>query len=538
MTERDDFIAGSIFVNIADTDGIIATHPTQIEFPRRVTTSQPGDGTRNTIKEFLIVLGCMVVPDGHFEFDSSFVRPEAKAGFRRLAELFDDLTDETRESDQTPPLSIFGHADPVGNDAYNSILSGRRARAIHAMLTRDAGAWEELFSRRHPMGGDIWGDSALQTMAETVAAPVDGGPAGEPETLFRSARANQGQRRTLILAYMDLVCVRASKPTGREVPFRLTSANFLARGADANGKGDLQGCGEFNPSLLLSRVKLQAFQRANDKPGRDAANERNRRVLAFLFKPGSRIDPTKWPCPHVKDPNAVAVCTRRFWSDAERRRAPDQEVDREFKKTRDTFACRFYHGIAQDSPCEGVHRQWVVRVLRDIPRKSQKDVPLANIPFGATMASAPDAPRIRSHTDAQGGLRLPVLDEITTIQVEFDVTNAPGTVPGARSGTDGGSGGAEKRKILRAVFKAGDLKTLETEDEAGRQEAIKQRLYNLGYGLNRLEAWDEATFTRARRAFKKHQNIARSESDSDFDDAARARLKEVHEGPLPRSAPA
>jgi len=28
------------------------------------------------------------------------------------------------------PLSVFGHADPVGSDDYNKALSGRRAMAV------------------------------------------------------------------------------------------------------------------------------------------------------------------------------------------------------------------------------------------------------------------------------------------------------------------------------------------------------------------------------------------------------------------------
>ena len=61
-----------------------------------------------------------------------------------------------------PPLSIFGHADPVGNDDYNKQLSGRRATAIYGLLTRDTHLWEELYS--HSFGNDKWGVKAIQIM--------------------------------------------------------------------------------------------------------------------------------------------------------------------------------------------------------------------------------------------------------------------------------------------------------------------------------------------------------------------------------------
>ena len=53
------------------------------------------------------------------------------------------------------PLSIFGHADPVGNDEYNKGLSGRRATVIYALLISNSDPntavrlWEEVAQQEH-----------------------------------------------------------------------------------------------------------------------------------------------------------------------------------------------------------------------------------------------------------------------------------------------------------------------------------------------------------------------------------------------------
>jgi len=51
---------------------------------------------------------------------------------------------------------IFGHTDVSGEAPLNKELSERRAKAVYALLTHDADAWEELF-----MGG---GDRARSCM--------------------------------------------------------------------------------------------------------------------------------------------------------------------------------------------------------------------------------------------------------------------------------------------------------------------------------------------------------------------------------------
>ena len=562
MADRaDQPLVSTVSLDLGD-DGIAATHPITVDFPRRVATNQPGDGRRNTIKDLLIVVGCCTVPDGHFDFDSSFVRPDARAAMIKLADLRDALTEpapagtppgpDGQPSTDPPPLSIFGHADPVGNDVYNSNLSRRRASAIYGMLIRDAAIWERLINTG--TGGDVWGKSQFQTMQDFVLERT-----GEP--IGRDGVAVGPNRRRLILAYMDAVCVRRNKD-GSEAPFSLQrDADFLARGTGFAGKGDVQGCSRFNPTLLLSDKTVADLEKKNDKhASRNAANEINRRVIAFLFKPGSQVDPNKWPCPHVRDDGAVGKCTERFWSDAPARRKADPVNDRLFRKDRRTFACRWYHGIAQSSPCEGVHKQWVIRILTETPRFDKNTIfqlkPLARRRWAVTAGDAPNAPVIRGKTDDDGIFRLPVFDEKTTMTLKLEtaaflapegvITNDP------RAGTGGKITGAnegaaapldrekeEKDEENFAVFTldAGALLPLDTAaldqpDAGGPQNllAFEQRLFNLGYASHDPGDFELDELFTATRQFQKNERL--SQTDGKPNKETGDKLLEEHEPQL------
>src|SRR5262245_37967993 len=134
---------------------------------RTIFASPGGDaGEFNTLGERLVPKGCFKVEDLLFEFDSSFIRPEIKAHLPKLVQL----RNQHKEGDAFPPLTIFGHADPVGKDEYNKKLSGRRAIAFYAMLVRDTDLWEKLFSEEE--GGDKWGTRSIQIMVSEVQTPV------------------------------------------------------------------------------------------------------------------------------------------------------------------------------------------------------------------------------------------------------------------------------------------------------------------------------------------------------------------------------
>jgi len=298
----------------------------------------------NTLKPSLQPVACWKVDDICFDFDRSFVRPDAKRAFRRFARLRDRYPDA--------PISLFGHADPVGNDVYNKKLSEDRAKAVYGVLTRKTAVWKELYEARY-----------LQKKLASLGhdpGPVDGvyGPNTE----------------AAILAYMKALCG----------DFRLHDADFLG-----NGECAYQGCSEFNPIRMFSQKMDQELRSQDRKLERDAANQPNRRVLAFLFKPDTEIDPSRWPCPSAAE--GIGGCKERFWTDAGQRRQyqaqarefnrdqqsssreeleldgfivlpepegePEGEQDdaaHRYQDSTDTFACRFYEQLARYSPCEKV----------------------------------------------------------------------------------------------------------------------------------------------------------------------------------------
>src|SRR5262245_25025181 len=132
-------------IDLASEGGVSAKHPPVADFSALVGPTTGNE--HNTVIAGLIPIACWRVDDFRFEFDSSIVKPEIAREIKLLAQLVKEHPD--------CPLSIFGHADPVGNDDYNKALSGRRAMAIYAMLIRETDLWEKLYSQ--PFGNDKWG---------------------------------------------------------------------------------------------------------------------------------------------------------------------------------------------------------------------------------------------------------------------------------------------------------------------------------------------------------------------------------------------
>lgn len=372
-------------IHSSSNGGVLGKHsdPDLFEFFVAPATSSEF----NTARLRLIPIACFRIDDVRFKFDSSFVLPEVKSEMTVFAEL--------RKQDQRvngAPLSIFGHADPSyrGNfeiasstaqpgDDYNKTLSGRRALAIYALLIRDPSFWNTLYVNH--LGGDIWGEGSISIMlnATDPAAPA---PATSPSAQSSSISSSQsspnqssaaassqsssdsarnarikdiandsGQRQQLFLKYMNFLCgdLKLDK-----------SSDFLARAVGPDLKGDVQGCGRFNPVLLFSSEEealyKQAFVEKNEavlRGKRDQRNSPNRRVMILIYRKGSRILPAKWPCPTYRE--GIVGCKKRLWSDGDNRRSLHLSgEERQFDQSQNTFACRFYQRISSDAPCEGV----------------------------------------------------------------------------------------------------------------------------------------------------------------------------------------
>jgi|HubBroStandDraft_4_1064222.scaffolds.fasta_scaffold03438_4 hypothetical protein len=348
----DDSKTGT--VHSSSEGGTVGKYPDPDPAEYFVAPSTSSEFNKISFNLYLIAYAC--VSDIRFKFDSSFVLPEIQKEMKALSSF--------RKNDpllKEAPISIFGHADPSyqGNfdpknsatagpgDNYNKTLSGRRAIAIYAMLIRDPSFWDRLFTNH--LGTDVWGDDSIRTMLDTTGQP------SSDDTTVANIASNSGQRRQLFLAYMEAVCgdLKLDK-----------SADFVARGAGPDLKGDVQGCSRFNPLMLFSSEDeahfKQAFTEKDEavlRDERDPANAVNRRVMILMFKKGTQVLPAKWPCPtYLEGP---AGCKKRFFvkdatgPDGDTRRSThDPGAERKFEVTHDTFACRFYQRISgEKSPC-------------------------------------------------------------------------------------------------------------------------------------------------------------------------------------------
>jgi len=300
---------------VDDERGFFSEHDPIEDKPLEVATAEGSEHA--ALRPSRRPLACLRFEDFHFEFDSSFVKTNAAPELTLLATWHDRL--------KRPSLGVFGHADPVGDDDYNKTLSGRRAQAVYVLLTRRTALWDELWTT--PFGGDNW-----QNVAAARAAHAQG-----------------------FAAYMDSI---AHDSTG--APWHVDPGEFLGQGKDLGGKADYQGCSEFNPVLRFSAADEQGLSAPPRRDERNRRNASNRRVLVFLWPPGLKVDPAGWPCPRVKE--STAGCRAQFWPDGDARRNPT-EHQREYAKGGKTFACRWYDGMARESPCEAARKLVTIRLF-------------------------------------------------------------------------------------------------------------------------------------------------------------------------------
>ncbi|GAW41286.1 Photosystem I P700 chlorophyll a apoprotein A2 [Brevundimonas sp. SH203] len=89
-----------------------------------------------------------------FDFDKATIRPDAEPALTRAAELL--------KSYPTAQVSIGGHTDAKGDDAYNDGLSLRRARAVAERLQAAAGRplGAEGFGERRPVAPNVKPDGS------------------------------------------------------------------------------------------------------------------------------------------------------------------------------------------------------------------------------------------------------------------------------------------------------------------------------------------------------------------------------------------
>jgi hypothetical protein len=496
----------------------------------------------NTIQSAVFPIACFKVENIRFDFDSSVVKPELRNEMPVLAQLLAEHT-EPEPRRRPPPVSLFGHADPVGNDESNKKLSGRRAAAIYGLLTRRTEIWEELYGSH--ADGDVWGTRSIQLMLNALPPDQFGLPApaeplkadGQlgPKTRQRVAQFQSGPaglagdgepgpatRKALFLAYMDFICVDAAG-----APYKIDPKDgFLGHDLDADGKGDYQGCSEFNPVLLFSRAEKARFDAAKDKTERNLANAENRRVMVLLFRPGAKVSPALWPCPRAKE--GTAGCRKRFWSDGEKRRSNGEE-ERRFDATRDTFACRFYQRMLSGSPCESVLDVFLIRLFDALavpipfapcvvtepgksPRADRASGPPPDAPAATTSPAGGAAEAGEGSDEVQGGfITLRNLKVPATVNVKW-----------SRPRRGEGAGSPLPKLTDEFEFEL-DVAIEIPEDESDGTSLI--RLRNLGYTLGPEQVDDIRSFQLDHK-----ERFPDIRSDGTLDPATKTAIREVHDG--------
>lgn len=314
----------------------------------------------------------------------------------------------------------------------------------------------------------------------------------------------------------------------------MARTDFIAKGQGGAGlKGDVMGCGEFNPRFLLTADAVKQAEKHVEL--RDARNESyavNRRVIVYVFKHGTEIKPARWPCPVARSED-TGPCSQRFWSDGERRQkeadtertfgddmahlqadGQGQLIETPVEQTGNTMACRFYHGFARFSPCEVKPKEWVVRFV--VPSFNGKLRLLKNRRYLALLGESPSSPQMRGSTDDFGVMRLPVFSEKTRITVRLDAVSERASDDAPAS--DGPS--VDEDRFLSVVLDGGALAIRDPADDL----AIKQRLYNLGFGEHAPDTWSQKEFDRALAAFRK-----RNQMDKATDAEVRERIISGHD---------
>ena len=516
-------MANPIFVLDISPSGIVATHQAGFELPVFVapTPEEKRQKHFNTIRPNLITIGCFRLFDEGFAFDSSFIDPGAENEFTNFAELMFKLRELDKDG-RFPPITIFGHTDPSGDELYNKRLSGRRARAVYSLLIRKVEIWETLFSNREGVAGDEWGLKSIQHMLRTLGGPipfhqgpVDGGATPETRRQTREGviafQASKGivpptgvadkhdpvskaTRQAMFSDYMDAICHLKNRFRFKLEPDR----DFLCRNKDKAGKGDLQGCGEYNPQFLLSLTREKELS----KEERDDFYRDDRRVVVYIFKHGSEIDPVKWPCPRATEDlirNTAIGCDARFWSDGRTRRMLKHPThERHFTETEDTFACRWYHGFAVNSPCENLLKLWVIRLQVDGSKPEPE--PLANRAFVIIDGETEYAPVMRGFTNERGEIRIPVFDESARMKLKIDFFAKTGPPPQPPASSDEGFDSDKftgEEDFLEITLDCGSLKPPEGKIPA------RQRLYNLGFGSGKSVNWNDDEESQAVKGFQR-----------------------------------
>jgi outer membrane protein OmpA-like peptidoglycan-associated protein len=340
--------------------GIVAKYPPRGPRVFHLAPTHDGGITNTVVLDpWPTPTACVRLDHARFGFDSSFPRATLSTELDRLFAL------RPPDDPKGHKLAVFGHADPTGDEAYNKTLSGRRAKAIYALLTRQPELWDEL--HQGAFRGDRWGVESLYACLERLG--YEPGPAQAKVTpkfhaavrafqkdrgLEPNGRTEKPTRVALFGGYMDALTAGHGG-----TPRAYTPKDFVGEGYEKGLRGAYQGCGERNPAMVLSAAEAKELDKPNRRDERNRVQAVNRRVLIFLYEPDDVRFMDVWECPAATE--GPSACNKVAWSDKDQRLAP-RDTRREIRRGGKTFGCQFYDFTARLSPCEalkGTVRLWI-----------------------------------------------------------------------------------------------------------------------------------------------------------------------------------
>jgi outer membrane protein OmpA-like peptidoglycan-associated protein len=196
-----------------------------------------------------------------FDTDRTFVTPGALEGIRLVTRMY--------EEHPGSEVLVSGHADTVGDPAYNRGLSSERAESVAAFLEDDVDTWLAWY--RGKPSSHAWGTREDQYMLATVkddsGAPFYAGPIGDgagPQVIEATKHYQQAR---------GLVVDGVAGPQTR----RALITDYMATDGTTLPAGTViqtHGCGESHPA---------------DPIGDNQNDPENRRVEVFFFE--GPIDP-------------------------------------------------------------------------------------------------------------------------------------------------------------------------------------------------------------------------------------------------------
>lgn len=250
-----------------------------------------GQGTIRLVDEAI----CARILDGvHFDFDYTFIRPEAKAIIR---EIVDDINEDAERR-----VLITGHTDRVGSNAYNETLSDSRARSVYGYITNQPDVWMDLLRTMLPLNGgprekrsgtgqsrDRWQTREIQYMLHYMRRPDTGdryyngaidnvfGP--DTQTALDDFRTDNGLPAGGVPGSPRHAGV--DEDTWRAMFARYIELDALHIEPDRFLDPALLGCGENFPRLETRPPGTES----QDKKDAEARLEINRRVEFLLIPP-------------------------------------------------------------------------------------------------------------------------------------------------------------------------------------------------------------------------------------------------------------